>query len=178
MDFGGGYDVRPAQAADLPLLADIEGAADQMFASVFGDLDWDPPQDGAERAAEPGFLLVAGDPAIGFAHVLYLDGSAHLQQLAVHPEAMSQGVGTALIEAACRTAHREGHRKLSLTTFADVPWNAPFYARRGFAEVPAPAPYQQRLRAEERANGYDRHGIRVVMSRPLEPLASPLAPSS
>ena len=103
-----GYDVRPAEAKDLPLLAEIEGAADQLFTSVFGDLDWEPPTDGEVRAAEPGFLLVAGDPAVGFVHVLFLDDAAHLQQLAVHPESMGRGVGTALLDGACAEARRRG----------------------------------------------------------------------
>lgn len=178
MDFGGRYAVRPAQAADLPLLADIEGAADQMFASVFGDLDWDPPQDGLERAAEPGFVLVAGDPAVGFAHVLFLDGAAHLQQLAVHPQVMGLGIGSSLVEAACAAAGAHGHRALSLTTYADVPWNAPFYAARGFHEVSDPAPYLARQRAHEQALGLDRHGSRVVMTRSLDPFAAPLPATS
>jgi len=177
MDVGGGHAVRPAESADLVLLADIEGAADQMFASVFGDVGWAPPQDGAERAAEPGFVLVAGDPAVGFAHVLYLDDSAHLQQLAVHPAAMGQGVGTALVEAACAAASERGHRALSLTTYADVPWNGPFYAARGFQEVADPAPYLQRQRAREHADGYDAHGTRVAMIRSLTPVAAPLSPT-
>jgi GNAT superfamily N-acetyltransferase len=168
------YAVRPAQPADLPLLAEIEGAADQLFTSVFGDLDWDPPTDGAARAAEPGFLLVAGDPPVGFAHVLFLEGAAHLEQLAVHPSAMDQGIGTALLEAACETAHAAGYDALSLSTFADVPWNAPWYAARGFAEVTEPLPYQQRLRELEQEMGLDRHGPRVVMSRSLGPVAEPV----
>ncbi|MGI8645847.1 MAG: GNAT family N-acetyltransferase [Nocardioides sp.] len=166
-----GYDVRPAAAADLPLLAEIEGAADQLFTSVFGDLDWDPPTDGEARAAEPGYLLVAGEPAVGFAHVVFLDEAAHLQQLAVHPAAMGQGIGTALLEAACESARESGRDALSLSTFADVPWNAPFYAARGFSQVTDPAPYQRRLREHEQALGLDRHGPRVVMSRSLGALA-------
>ena len=106
-----GYDVRLAEAKDLPLLAEIEGAADQLFTSVFGDLDWEPPTDGEARAAEPGFLLVAGDPAVGFTHVLFLDDAAHLQQLAVHPEAMGRGVGTALVDGACDEARSRGLRR-------------------------------------------------------------------
>ncbi len=162
-----GYDVRLAEARDLPLLAEIEGAADQLFTSVFGDLDWEPPADGEARAAEPGFLLVAGEPAVGFTHVLFLDGAAHLQQLAVHPEAMGRGMGTALVDGACEEARARGYAELTLTTYADVPWNAPFYAARGFRVVEDPAPYLQRQRAHEREQGYDRHGPRVAMSRPL-----------
>ena len=110
-----GYDVRPAEAKDLPLLAEIEGAADQLFTSVFGDLDWEPPTDGEVRAAEPGFLLVAGDPVVGFVHVLFLDDAAHLQQLAVHPESMGRGVGTALLDGACGEARRRGFAEITLT---------------------------------------------------------------
>ena len=170
--------VRPAVPADLPLLADIEDAADQLFTSVFGDVDWDPPADGAERAAEPGILLVAGDPVVGFAHVRYLDGEAHLEQIAVHPSSMGQGIGTALLEAACLAAQEAGFTEISLTTFADVPWNAPFYAARGFAVVEDLSPRHQALRAHEQATGLDRHGPRVVMSRSLATPAPPLAATS
>ena len=53
--------VRPAEPADLPALAGIEDAADTLFAQRFGGVDWPPPTAGEERAAEPGFLLVAVD---------------------------------------------------------------------------------------------------------------------
>ena len=64
-------------------------------------------------------------------------------------------------------ARSRGYAELTLTTYADVPWNAPFYAARGFRVVDDPAPYLQRQRAHEREQGYDRHGPRVAMSRPL-----------
>ena len=63
-------------------------------------------------------------------------------------------------------ARARGYAELTLTTYADVPWNAPFYAARGFAVVDDPAPYLQRQRAHEQEQGYDRHGPRVAMSRP------------
>ena len=169
------YAIREARPADLPLLAEIESEADELFTSVFGDVDWDPPTEGERRAAEPGYLLVAGDPPVGFAHVLALDEAAHLEQLAVDPEHMGRGIGTALLEAACARAHEAGYATLSLSTFADVPWNAPFYAARGFIEVGEPPPYLQRVRAHERAMGLDRHGPRVLMSRALGPASAPLA---
>jgi GNAT superfamily N-acetyltransferase len=180
----GTYAVRPAEAGDLPLLAEIEGEADQLFTSVFGDLDWDPPTDGERRAAEPGLLLVAGEPAVGFVHVLFLDeaaeegAAAHLEQICVHPSEMGRGIGTALLEAACTASRDRGFEQVSLSTFADVPWNAPFYAARGFAEVTDPLPYQQRIVAHEQAMGLDRHGPRVVMSRALGTPAAPLAATS
>ncbi|HEU5159014.1 MAG TPA: hypothetical protein VFU43_18605 [Streptosporangiaceae bacterium] len=31
-----------------------------------------------------------------------------------------------------------GLPRITLTTFRDIPWNGPWYARRGFAELPRP----------------------------------------
>ena len=58
----------------------------------------------------------------------------------------------------------------TLTTFRDVAWNGPYYARLGFTVVPAEAltPGLRELRAAETARGLDRWP-RVVMSRPLDP---------
>lgn len=164
-----GYDVRRATETDLPLLAEIEGAADEMFASVFGDVEPKPPRDGSDRAVVPGFVLVAGSPPVGFVHVEEDGQGAHLEQLAVHPEAMGRGIGTSLLEGACQEASDQGHQELTLTTYADIPWNAPFYARRGFAVVDEPSASGRDRMAVERSLGLERHGRRVFMTRPLRP---------
>lgn len=128
-----------------------------------------PAPTGGEREAEPGFLLVAGDPVVGFVHVLLIDGDAHLEQVSVHPDHGRQGIGAALVRAAMHEARRDGHDRLSLCTYRDLPWNGPFYAALGFAEVLEAdlLPFQRRLRDAERAMGLDRAGVRVVMSVPL-----------
>ena len=130
--------VRPARARDLPLLAAIEDSGLAMFEAVLGDLSGDalasPAVSGHVRAAEPGFILVAGDPVVGFAHVVDLESHAHLDQISVHPDHAGRGVGTALLEGAAQRATLKGHGSLTLTTYADIAWNAPFYARHGFAE--------------------------------------------
>ena len=48
---------------------------------------------------------------------------------------MGQGIGTALIEATAETGRSAGFRQLGLSTFRSVPFNAPYYARRGFRIV-------------------------------------------
>ncbi|UMG91656.1 GNAT family N-acetyltransferase [Nocardioides sp. TF02-7] len=160
--------VRPAEPADLPRLAVVEGAADGLFAELFGDPGWDPPTSGEARAAEPGFLLVAeaDGVVVGFAHVLDLAGHAHLEQLAVHPEHSRRGHGTALVRAALAEARRRGHDELTLSTYADVPWNAPYYRRLGFRELHELPPHLERVREHERAIGLERHGRRVLMAAP------------
>lgn len=167
-------EVRPARARDLPLIAAIEDAGLPMFEAVLGDLAGDPlsspAPSGEWRAAQPGFVLVAGDPPIGFAHVVDMPGHAHLAQISVHPDHGRRGTGAALLEAAAERATLKGHGSLTLTTYADLPWNAPFYARYGFEEFAADDPLtaqQQEVSDEEERLGLGRHGRRVWMRRVL-----------
>ncbi|CAM3791084.1 GNAT family N-acetyltransferase [Nocardioides zeicaulis] len=169
-------EARPARARDLPLLAAIEDAGVPMFEAVLGDLTGDalsaPAPSGEWRAAQPGFVLVAGDPPVGFAHVVDMVGHAHLAQLSVHPDHGRRGVGAALLEAAAERATLKGHGSLTLTTYADLPWNGPFYARHGFVEFAADDPLtgpQQEVTDEEERLGLGRHGRRTWMRRVLRP---------
>ena len=160
--------VRHARAADLRHVAEIEDSADEQFEEYFGDAMVPalgaPAPSGAERAAKPGFLLVAGEPPVGFVHVLELDGHAHLEQVSVRPDAQRRGIGAALVRAAMREARAVGHRELSLCTYRDVPWNGPYYRSLGFAEVTELKPFQARLREHEMALRLDAVGARMVMS--------------
>jgi len=165
--------VRHARAADLARIREIEDAGVALFEEQFGDLTGDvlasPGEDGRDRVGEPGFLLVAGPVGepVGFAHVVYVDGWAHLAQLSVLPEAMRRGTGSALVREAMAEAWHAGFDRMSLTTYRDVPFNGPFYAGLGFAEVDQPEPFLLRQRERERSLGLDRHGPRVVMEARL-----------
>ena len=160
------YDVRPATAADLPGIGAIEDSGLALFEEALGDLTGDvissPAPSGEERAAEPGFLLVAGDPAVGFVHVVEVDGHAHLEQISVLPSAGRRGLGAALVRAALSEASSRGFDAVTLTTYADLPWNGPFYTRLGFAEV-EPAGFLAQIRQREQQLGLDRHGRRIAM---------------
>jgi ribosomal protein S18 acetylase RimI-like enzyme len=163
--------IRPARAADLGQIGPIEDAGGPQFRELFGDaiepILLSPAADGRQRAAEPGFLLVAAldeqSPPVGFVHVLVLDGHAHLEQLSVLPEHQRRGMGAALTRAAMAEARAQGFDRMSLCTYRDVPWNGPFYGSLGFTEVAEPAPYERRLRDKERELGLDINGARVVM---------------
>lgn len=149
--------IRPAEDADLGDLAAIEQAADAVFAETFGTIPWGTPPSGQDRAAQPGFLLVAaeseGGRPIGFAHVLDAGDQAHLEQVSVTPEHARRGHGSALVRAALDLAAERGATRIGLRTFADIPWNAPFYQALGFVEQPSPddAFHAGLIVAEERA---------------------------
>lgn len=170
----------PADAELLAPLAAIEAAADACFEPFLGPRPFgdDAPPSGAVRAAQDGILLVAvvpvggdGDLApptvLGFAHVLLVDGETHLEQLAVLPEHQGRGVGHQLVEAAAGHATAVGAARLTLRTFAEVPFNAPWYARRGFVRIAPDTDLQHRLIRTERALGLLDLGPRVTMSRTL-----------
>ncbi|VXC34316.1 Predicted Zn-dependent protease, minimal metalloprotease (MMP)-like domain [Microbacterium sp. 8M] len=160
--------VRTATDADLAELSRIEEEADAVFAERFGTALGHAAPSGAARAAERGFLLVAAEeedgPAVGFAHVLEDDGIAHLEQVSVLPAYARRGHGRGLVEAALDEAAERGHRSVTLRTFADVPWNAPFYASLGFVEADSPdSPFYRELMDAERRLGLDDLGRRVHM---------------
>jgi GNAT superfamily N-acetyltransferase len=96
------------------------------------------------------------------------DGGGHLHQLSVLPDAGRRGFGTLLLEHLVARARGRGRTAMTLITYADVPWNRPFYERRGFAVLDAdalPSHVEAQLR-EERLAGLDP-GRRVAMAREL-----------
>ncbi len=155
--------MREARAADAPLLAGIEADADELFLELFGNPPWDAPTPGQDRLFEPGFVLVAGTPTVGFAQVLEIEGDAHLQMLAVRRDHGRQGIGTALVGAAKAEARARGFRRLTLSTFRDVPWNAPFYARLGFVELTRLEHWHRTFQRMEERMGLLEHGERLMM---------------
>ncbi|AMM21338.1 hypothetical protein AX769_15890 [Frondihabitans sp. PAMC 28766] len=163
--------IRRATAPDLTGLQRIENDADRLFAAALDTSGWAPSPSGAERAARPGFILVAskaaGTEALGFAHVLRVVGGHHLEQLSVDPAHARQGVGRTLVEASKRETRLAGSSALTLRTFADVPWNAPFYRTCGFVECDADTDFLRSLVAAERTAGLARSPERVFMRAPL-----------
>lgn len=76
------------------------------------------------------------DEPVGFAMTEQLGRVEWLCELSVHPDYGRRGIGGALVEAVVRAARELGCDSVGLSTFRAVPFNAPFYARHGFLEVP------------------------------------------
>ena len=136
-----GYVVRPARADDLPRLAAIERAAVALFEGVGMPELVDAPildLSEVERYHAEGFVAVAEhvhDGVVGFVVVRPLGGAAHVQEMDVRPEHGGRGLGRLLLASAMDWGRAAGYGSATLTTFRDVPWNAPFYARFGFREL-------------------------------------------
>lgn len=165
--------IRAGCEADVEVLLEIERRA---AALLLGHGDHDlfsmhslSPND-LERGIRSGILRVAevDGLAVGFALCGEVDGHAHLFEMDVVPEHGRRGIGSALLEAVCSAAMARGYPSISLTTLRDVPWNAPFYAMRGFSEL-AETDCGAQLRGivdRERMLGFPMR-LRVVMRRML-----------
>jgi GNAT superfamily N-acetyltransferase len=96
-------------------------------------------------------------------------GAAHIEQVSVEPTYARRRIGAQLIEAAAAWACGHGLRAMTLTSFALVPWNAPYYAKLGFAVLPDAdqSPELREIRRAEAARGLDAWP-RVAMWRPLK----------
>ncbi|WIW95483.1 GNAT family N-acetyltransferase [Altererythrobacter rubellus] len=131
---------RPDDAESMPA---IERAAAEKFRGVrdlinvdFDDV-WEP--DELRPLIRKGHCLVAhvGEEMAGFLVNQPFSRELHIWEMDVHPDYQGRGIGAGLIRACQIDAHNAGFKAVTLTTFRDVPWNGPFYARLGFEEVTA-----------------------------------------
>ncbi|MCT7356171.1 GNAT family N-acetyltransferase [Streptomyces sp. 15-116A] len=165
--------IRLAGAVELPRLQDIERAAGEAFRGLGMERiaeDEPPGLDVLEEYRRAGRLWVAVDDrdrAVGYLMAEPVDGALHIEQVSVHPRAARRGVGRDLLAYAADRAREEGLAGLTLTTFAEVPWNAPYYERLGFRTLEDAdlTPGLREIRAHEARLGLDRWP-RVCMQRP------------
>ena len=108
------------------------------------------------------------DLAMAYLIAEFVDGALHVEQVSVHPGWARRGVGRLLLQRAGRHAAAAGAPALTLTTFADVPWNGPYYQRCGFRVLDESewTPGLRAIREREAAHGLDRWP-RVCMRRDL-----------
>jgi len=167
--------VARAVPAQVPALCAIERAAVELFR---GHPAWPCyaamaiPPELLEVAVARGLVWVASDAdgmPLGF---VWLDdevggGAIGIAEIDVLPAHGRRGIGATLLEHACAWARAAGYHRVDLGTLADVPWNAPFYAKHGFAMVDKDDPAFAHARTRDRENGFP-DSLRVFMSRPLE----------
>lgn len=170
------YVVRLAGPEHVDQLPDIERQAATRFGDSLPEsvLSHVTPLDSLAAAQQAGLLWVALGPAgapVGFAVASIHGQRVHLDELDVVPGHGRKGLGSALVAAVEDHALDSGCVEITLTTFRDVPWNAPFYARLGFEVMPETglcAELASRL-SEEAALGLER-SRRVAMGKPLSRL--------
>ena len=169
-----GARLRRGGVADIPRLIEIERASIALYATLDehafaaeGDvLDAEELGHGLREGVI--FVVEDGDGPKAFAMLWIVDGRPHLKQLSVVPEAQRRGMGRALIQASLDWARAGRFDEITLTTFRDVPWNAPFYRRLGWREfvVGRDRPELSAIIAEEDEAGYPA-SLSCAMVKPL-----------
>ncbi|MEU4160067.1 GNAT family N-acetyltransferase [Actinoplanes sp. NPDC026670] len=153
----------------------VDPAADREDATTVGvdaatiGVDAVPVGVGAVPVGVGAVPVGVGAVPAGYLLADLVDGNVHVEQVSVHPRFSRRGVGRLLIDRAMEYAAGVGAPALTLTTFAEVVWNAPYYRRCGF-EVMDDAMIMPGLRAvreHEAAAGLDRWP-RVCMRKLVE----------
>lgn len=165
--------IRSARRDELETLREIERDAGRAFAAIgMPEIAADEPLPTTEleafvTAGHAWVAIDASDHPVGYLLSDVVDGCAHIEQLSVAPPHSRRGVGAALIDRLDAHAAAENYPALTLTTFRDVPWNAPYYARLGFV-VLGPAKQGPELRAliERETASIPTDAARVAMRRP------------
>ena len=164
--------IRLATPEDVLLAPELERRAGAKFSDVgMEDIAAGEPTSAAEYSAiqEDGLLWVACDDAdrpAGFIAAKILDGCTYIHEVSVDPDFAGQKLGRRLIDTLCDWAKQRGYPLVTLSTFRDVPWNAPYYAKMGFeiVEMDALGPNHAAVRADEIDGGLDGTA-RVFMRR-------------
>lgn len=166
--------IRAARDDDLEALQDIERAAGAPFRALGMNLvSDDAPPTIAElsvfsREGRAWVSVDDHDRPIAYLLVSMVGGDAYIDQVSVHPDHAGHRIGHALLEVAARWARDRDIAALTLTAYAEVPWNGLYYRRLGFRDVPDDQLGRDllQIRSAEKARGLDRWP-RVAMRRQL-----------
>lgn len=132
---------RPADAATLPA---IERSAAELF-RLDPTLAWLADADVADaalhfQAIEHANVWVAENSdgqLAGFLRAVEIDDQLHVEELSVSQHFQGRGIGRKLLLGVIEHARQRQLEAITLTTFRDLPWNAPFYQRMGFTLLSA-----------------------------------------
>lgn len=153
---------RPTCAEDSAVLPAIERAASQRFLQI-PDLAWlaaspviTPEQHRHYADEAMSWLVLSEDQPIGFVVAQAQGQSLFITEISLHIAWQGQGLGRRLLTYVAEQARNKGYTALILTTFKDVPWNAPWYARMGFEILPETtlSAVLRQKRQEETAHGF------------------------
>lgn len=155
------WSLRLARPADAEFLPAIEQAAAQLFEGhpeAAGIAISETREVAAlRRFIATGHCLVAeavGSIA-GFLVNQPFRRELHIWEMDVHPDFQRHGIGAGLVRACLIDARNCGFSAVTLTTFRDIAWNAPFYAGLGFVQIDdlSAHPRMAEIIADETARG-------------------------
>ena len=104
---------------------------------------------------------------IGFSVAQAFGSTLHLLEVSVEPAHTRLGIGRSLVSTVIDKACAANFSIMTLTTFAHIPWNAPFYLSCGFRQI---SPTELSTRLADSIQQEERLGLsnRVAMMMRLD----------
>ena len=164
------FEIIRARLSDLHTLAHIERVAAQMFPpDRLPDTNATVPLEWLQTGLQQNLLWIAKchSKVVAFALAAQHPFHLHLVEISVHSDFARQGIGRALVERMKQETVHRGLRGLTLTTFADIAWNGPWYRRLQFKTLtPANMPEHLKQAIEEEREAGMQHRIGMVWQTP------------
>lgn len=141
MQYASNLTFRVAAPHDAQAIRTIEFEAGQRFASVGMTGIADAPPMALEivkRKIDAQQIVVAAAAdggCVGFVMFEPQPACFYVQELDVLSSHAGQRIGAALIEQVAQRARAQQITQLTLSTYREVPWNAPYYRRLGFRDI-------------------------------------------
>ncbi|MDZ4775546.1 MAG: GNAT family N-acetyltransferase [Alphaproteobacteria bacterium] len=164
--------IRPMRIQDIETVRAIERASATRFqGTALAAIADDEPTDArtleARIRTDDALVCVDDtDTPIAFVIARPLGADIYVEQIDVSPEHGGKRLGAALLAAMAARGPA-----LALSTFRDIPWNAPWYRRLGFVDIADDAlpPLLRHIHAEHIERGLDE-SLRVFMHRAPGPM--------
>jgi GNAT superfamily N-acetyltransferase len=161
------FRIRLARSDEIARLREIEDEAGTMFYGlglIEDALDASFPIDELVRLVGMGQVWVGcteektEDRPVGMVIASVREGAAYVEELDVMPKFGRRGLGSHLLSCVCTWALEQRYATVTLSTFRDVPWNGPFYRKRGFTDL-KPTEWTPGMRAIREKEV--QHGLKV-----------------
>lgn len=136
------YETRFATVADIVAIQNVEVDAGKRFIEVgMPEIAADPPLSTAvlrELIAAQSVWITQEQlgQVAGYVIAIRVDDGIHIDQISVRRDHARRGIGSALLDHVSLWGQEVGARRATLFTFEEVPWNAPYYRRLGFSDIP------------------------------------------
>jgi N-acetylglutamate synthase-like GNAT family acetyltransferase len=169
----GELELRTARLTDTQEILDVIEDAGEMFNGLgLADesLEVSFPLGKLKRLIrkEQVWVCARGSSLAGAIILSALRKTAYVEELAVRRDCGRRGIGTRLVGRGIIWACEKELDSIYLSTFASVPWNAPFYRKLGFTDIDPDrwTSAMRRIRRTEEAQGL-KVSERVFMQRIL-----------
>ena len=169
------YRIEPGAASHVATLRDLERTAGARFRTIgmarIAEGDPTPAEILLDRAESRRLYvsLDGRDEPAGFLIWSSKDGFAYIEEVSVHPDHAGHRLAARMIDR-LEADVRGRLPALTLATFRDVPWNAPYYAKLGFGELPlAAVGPDHRASWQRQADAGLDMSKRLFMIRPVAP---------